>query len=195
MANFIKYFTNPIFNKPEFVRLLRYSMNVRAMAVDDGIILDLDAFNAISKAAMPHWIFINERYINSKLHTRPASQEEYKMAMKNDTINAEYVAEEEGKVGRKLPTNPKQEVSDINIKMIDVLLCALEAQADKVEFLLDDNAEYQRVCQIITSVEHDDPVTYEDKVFVRDALRDILFPTVGLNYEAVFRANFMTALP
>ena len=83
----------------------------------------------------------------------------------------------------------------MNIKMIDVLLCALEAQADKVKFLLDDNAEYQRVCQIITSVEHDDPITYEDKVFVRDALRDILFPAVGLNYEAVFRANFMTALP
>lgn len=70
MANFIKYFTNPTFNKPEFVRLLRYSMNVRAAVVDDGIILDLDAFNATSKAAMPHWVFINERDINSNLHTR-----------------------------------------------------------------------------------------------------------------------------
>lgn len=91
MANFVKYFTNPTFNKPEFVRLLRYSMNVRAAVVDDGIILDLDAFNAISKAAMPHWIFINERYINSKLHTRPASLEEFKVALNNDTTEQLYI--------------------------------------------------------------------------------------------------------
>ena len=81
MSNFIKYYTNPTFNKPEFVRVLRYSMNVKAAAVDDGIILDLDAFNAISKAVMPHWAFINARYINSKLHTRPASLDEYKAAL------------------------------------------------------------------------------------------------------------------
>lgn len=91
MANFIKYFTNPTFNKPEFVRLLRYSMNVRAAIVDDGIILDLDAFNSISKAAMPHWVFINERYINSNLHTRPASLDEFKAALNNDTTEQLYI--------------------------------------------------------------------------------------------------------
>lgn len=91
MSNFIKYFTNPTFNKSEFVRLLRYSMNVRAAAVDDGIILDLDAFNAISKAAMPHWVFINERDINSNLHTRPASLDEFKAALGKDTTEQLYI--------------------------------------------------------------------------------------------------------
>ena len=91
MSNFIKYFTNPTFNKSEFVRLLRYSMNVRAAAVGDGIILDLDAFNAISKAAMPHWVFINERYINSNLHTRPASLDEFKAALNKDTTEQLYI--------------------------------------------------------------------------------------------------------
>lgn len=91
MTNFIKYFTNPTFNKPEFVRLLRYSMNVRAAVVDDGIILDLDAFNTISKAVMPHWAFINERDINSKLHTRPASLDEFKAALDKDTTEQLYI--------------------------------------------------------------------------------------------------------
>lgn len=91
MSNFIKYYTNPTFNKPEFVRVLRYSMNVKAAAVDDGIILDLDAFNAISKAVMPHWAFINARYINSKLYTRPASLDEYKAALDKDTTEQLYI--------------------------------------------------------------------------------------------------------
>ena len=91
MTNFIKYFTNPTFNKPEFVRLLRYSMNVRAAVVDDGIILGLDAFNTISKAVMPHWAFINERDINSKLHTRPASLDEFKAALDKDTTEQLYI--------------------------------------------------------------------------------------------------------
>ena len=91
MANFIKYFTNPTFNKPEFVRLLRYSMNVQAAVVDDGIILDLDAFNAVSKAAMPHWVFINEQDINSNLHTRPASLDEFKAALDKDTTEQLYI--------------------------------------------------------------------------------------------------------
>lgn len=91
MANFIKYFTNPTFNKTEFVRLLRYSMNVRAAVVDDGIILDLDAFNATSKAAMPHWVFINERDINSNLHTRPASLDEFEAALNEDTTEQLYI--------------------------------------------------------------------------------------------------------
>ena len=91
MSNFIKYFTNPTFNKSAFVRLLRFSLNVRAAAVDDGIILDLDAFNAISKAAMPHWVFINERDINSNLHTRPASLDEFKTALDKDTTEQLYI--------------------------------------------------------------------------------------------------------
>lgn len=90
---YIKYFTSDLFNKSEFVKLLRYTMNVEAAMVEDGIILDIDAFNAVSKAVMPHWAFIN-----SKLHTRPASKEEFKAAMKKDTINSEWVKEQEAKV-------------------------------------------------------------------------------------------------
>ena len=95
---YIKYFTSNLFNKKEFVKLLRYTMNVESAVVEDGVILDVDAFNAVSKAVMPHWAFIISRFINSKLHTRPASKEEYKAAMKSDTINHEWVKEQEAKV-------------------------------------------------------------------------------------------------
>lgn len=77
---YIKYFTNAQFNKDEFTKLLRYVMNVKAAPVEDGIILDLEAFNSVPKGAMPHWAFINSRFINSKLHTREATREEYKIA-------------------------------------------------------------------------------------------------------------------
>ena len=99
MVSYVKWFVGPMFRKREFIKILRYKMNVEAAEVEDGIILDRDAFNSVRLAYMPHWAYINHKYINSDLHTRPASREEYKTAMKNDTINAEYVAEEEGKVG------------------------------------------------------------------------------------------------
>ena len=95
---YIKYFTSDLFNKKKFVKLLRYTMNVESAVVDDGIILDVDAFNGVSKALMPHWAFINSKFINSKLHTRPASKEEFKAAMKKDTINSEWVKEQEAKI-------------------------------------------------------------------------------------------------
>lgn len=95
---YIKYFTSDLFNKSEFVKLLRYTMNVEAAMVEDGIILDIDAFNGVSKALMPHWASINSKFINSKLHTQPASKEEFKAAMKKDTINSEWVKEQEAKV-------------------------------------------------------------------------------------------------
>ena len=95
---YIKYFTSDLFNKSDFVKLLRYTMNVEATQVEDGVILDIDAFNAVSKAVMPHWAYINSKFINSKLHTRPASKEEFKAAMEKDTINKEWVKEQEVKV-------------------------------------------------------------------------------------------------
>lgn len=76
---YIKYFVNPMFKKDEFVDLLN-SRGVEAAAVDDGIILDHDAFNAIRVAHMPHWMYLNRQYINSKLHTRPASMKELRDA-------------------------------------------------------------------------------------------------------------------
>ena len=106
---YIKYFTSDLFNKSEFVKLLRYTMNVEAAQVEDGIILDIDAFNAVSKALMPHWAFINSKFINSKLHTRPASKEEYKATRVK--IEAEILElEEKIRSKKKAETNPLNNV-------------------------------------------------------------------------------------
>lgn len=50
IMEFIKYFTNPQFDNVKFADMLRLKMNVRAKAVEDGVILDRDAFNAMSAA-------------------------------------------------------------------------------------------------------------------------------------------------
>lgn len=74
---FIKYFTNPQFDNAKFADMLRLKMNVRAKAVEDGVILDRDAFNAMSAALMPNWAWLNKQSINSPLHTRPADPTEW----------------------------------------------------------------------------------------------------------------------
>lgn len=74
---FVKYYTNPTFNREGFVEMLQLKMNVRAKTVEDGVILDRDAFNAISPAHMPHWAYINRSNINSRLHTRSAMPSEW----------------------------------------------------------------------------------------------------------------------
>ena len=74
---FIKYFTNPQFDNAKFADMLRLRMNVRAKAVEDGVILDRDAFNATSAALMPNWAWLNKQSINSPLHTRPAEPAEW----------------------------------------------------------------------------------------------------------------------
>lgn len=76
MANYVKYFTNPTFKRTEFVDVLMYQLNVTAGAVDDGIVLDRDAFNAVPDAILPKWAKINKEDINSGLHTRPATERE-----------------------------------------------------------------------------------------------------------------------
>ncbi len=74
---YIKYFTNPIFNREQFVELLNTRMGVKAYAVSDGVILNRDAFNAIPGYEMPHWAWLNKKFINSELHTRPATPDEW----------------------------------------------------------------------------------------------------------------------
>ena len=74
---FIKFFTSPMFRKQEFVDMLKYKCNVRACVTTDGIILDKEAFNAIHPGHLPHWAYLNRKYINSELHTRPATYDEY----------------------------------------------------------------------------------------------------------------------
>lgn len=95
MAKYVKWFVGPQFNKRDFIKLLRYRMNVQAAEVEDGIILDKEAFNLMPSALMPHWAFINKEDINSNLHTRAADFSEYKAAMQNDTITEKYLFEEE----------------------------------------------------------------------------------------------------
>lgn len=74
---FVKYFVPATFDKEGFAKMLDEGMNVRNKIVDDGIILDVDAFNTISAASMPHWAWLNRQDINSPLHTRPAMPEEW----------------------------------------------------------------------------------------------------------------------
>ena len=74
---FIKYFTNPQFDNAKFADMLRLRMNVRAKAVEDGVILDRDTFNATNAALMPHWAWLNKQSINSPLHTKPAEPAEW----------------------------------------------------------------------------------------------------------------------
>lgn len=84
MADYIKYFTSPMFKRDEFVNMLKSKMNVRAYAVDDGIILDKEAFNAVRVADMTHWAYINRKCINSNLHTRSA--EWYEIPKENEML-------------------------------------------------------------------------------------------------------------
>ena len=79
---FIKFFTSPMFRKQEFVDMLKYQCNVRACIADDGIILDKEAFNDIKPGCLPHWAYLNRKYINSELHTRPATYGEYHVLTK-----------------------------------------------------------------------------------------------------------------
>lgn len=76
----IKFFVNPMFRKDEFVDMLNDTMHVAAGAVDDGIILDREAFNAIKAAYMPHWAWLNKKFINSEFHTVPATERQLRDA-------------------------------------------------------------------------------------------------------------------
>lgn len=75
----IKYFTTPTFNREAFASLLRNTMSVPAVAVNDGILLDKDAFLNWEPARMPTWAFINRDDIRSPFHTRPATEAEVKL--------------------------------------------------------------------------------------------------------------------
>lgn len=76
MSNYVKLFTSTTFDRNDFAAMLRAKMNVEARAVEDGVILDKDAFNSVHPAHMPHWAFINREDINSALHTRAATERE-----------------------------------------------------------------------------------------------------------------------
>lgn len=74
---FVKLYTSAVFDKQGFRDMLVQKCNIRCAVVDDGIILDREAFN---KADLPEWARLNQEDVNSPLHTRPATEEEYNQA-------------------------------------------------------------------------------------------------------------------
>lgn len=83
----------------------------------------------------------------------------------------------------------------MNVRMIDILLKELEEKACEIHYCIDRDFYYIQICDIVTRMDMGEKISFKEKVFVRDALRDNLFPIVGLNYERVFRRHFMTAFP
>lgn len=74
---FVKFFTPWYFKNEEFADVLWKRMNVRCKPVKDGVILDREAFNMVPPGEMPTWCWMNSQDINSKLHTRPATPDEW----------------------------------------------------------------------------------------------------------------------
>lgn len=94
----IKYFVPEYFDRKAFTDMLVHKCNVKAVLTDGGIILDREAFNNIQMAYLPHWAYKNRKYINSGLHTRPATTEEAAM-LAAPTSYAIVVTVDNGKGG------------------------------------------------------------------------------------------------
>lgn len=69
---------------------------------------------------------------------------------------------------------------------IDKLLRALEKRADNLQIDIDSHADYQEICRLLALMDFGEPVTYEEKLYMRNALRDTLFPLVKLDYNIVY---------
>lgn len=93
--HFVKYITREDFNKTDFVQMLKEKMNVRAKEVDDGIILDLDAFNDVPTYLMPYWARLNADAINSKYHTKEVIKEDW--PTNNDSLHYILIIQENEK--------------------------------------------------------------------------------------------------
>ena len=78
-------------------------------------------------------------------------------------------------------------------KTIDILLKALEKRADELHIDIDNREDYRKICVLVTAFEFGDPITYDDKLYIRDTLRDVLFPLVRLDYRAMFISLIGTA--
>lgn len=71
-----KFFTVVNFDREGFAAMLRETMDIRAVAVHDGVILDVTAYNEYKPAEMPVWAYNNKRHINSLVRTRIATDAE-----------------------------------------------------------------------------------------------------------------------
>lgn len=76
MTNTIKFFTSKVFDNGKFADTLVLKCNVRAIAVEGGVVLDLDALDEIPVALLPEWVQILRDKLHSPLHTRAATSEE-----------------------------------------------------------------------------------------------------------------------
>ena len=65
----VLYLTNGVFNTEEFAKLLN-KIGVYAEVTKDGVILDKEGLNAIPVYNLPHWVYMNKKYINSPYHTK-----------------------------------------------------------------------------------------------------------------------------
>lgn len=74
MVDYVKYLTNNLFNNEAFADLLN-AKGVEAKAVAGGVELDRTAFNNINNCDLPHWMYMNKKFINSEYHTIKVSKE------------------------------------------------------------------------------------------------------------------------
>lgn len=66
-----KYMTNRNFNNKAFAEMLN-GKGINAYEVEDGVILDREAYNAYPKAKMPMLMYQNLEYINNPYCTEEA---------------------------------------------------------------------------------------------------------------------------
>lgn len=70
-------------------------------------------------------------------------------------------------------------------KAIDYIIKAIERKADEVGFNIDENANYRRMCQIVTDFDYDGTVpAYKEKVFCAETLQN-LCSFLGLQYDVL----------
>ena len=70
-------------------------------------------------------------------------------------------------------------------KAIDYIIKTVERKADEVQFNIDENADYRKVCQIVTDFDYDGKIpTFEEKVFCANTLQN-LCSFFGLQYDVL----------
>lgn len=74
---FVKYFVSDTFDKDKFKDILIQQYNVPCAVVADGLIIERDTLNDMHSCITSEWVLVNIARINSKLHTREATPEEY----------------------------------------------------------------------------------------------------------------------
>ena len=70
----------------------------------------------------------------------------------------------------------------MKVKVIDVILKAIEVAADNAGWKLDENSAYCEVCQIVTDFDYNGIIpTFEQKQFCAEML-EVFCALLGINY-------------